>query len=70
MLKICLTPTDKTGMVDEWLYLGKIASDEIGIVQVDEGIIRHRIEKIPAKTSPNATISGVVDFVLAEARYY
>ncbi|MDX2075011.1 MAG: hypothetical protein SFZ02_01160 [bacterium] len=70
MLKICLTPADKTGVVDDWLYLSAIASDEIGIVQFDEGIIQHRIEKIPTKTPPNATISGVVDFVLAEARYY
>lgn len=69
-LNICLTPGDITGWRNGWLYLGKIASDELGIVQIDEGTIHHHSEKIPANTIPNPTISGVVDFVLAEARLY
>jgi len=69
-LKICITPTDTTGWRDGWLHFGKIAGDEIGIVQIDGDTIHHSITKIPANTAPNPIISGVVDFVLAEARLY
>ncbi len=69
-LKICLSPSDITGWRDGWLHLGKIDSEELGIVQLDGETIHHRIEKIPANTSPNPTISGVIDFVLAEADFY
>lgn len=67
---ICLIPSDTTGWRDGWLHLGKIASDELGIVQIDGDTIHHRIEKIATNTTPNPTISGVVDFVLAEAKLY
>ncbi len=69
-LKICLTAGDKTGFVGDWLYLTSIASDEVGIVQIDGDVVHHRIEKILASTPSDPTISGVVDFVLAEARFY
>ena len=50
--------------------LRTIARDEIGIVQIDGDKISHQTEKILANTIPDPTISGVVDFVLAEARLY
>lgn len=70
MPKICLTPSDETVIQGDWLYLTKIAGDEIGIVQIDGDTINHQVEKIPANTIPDPTISGVVDFVLAEAKLY
>lgn len=70
MPKICLTPSDDTLIRDNWLYLTTIAGDEIGIVQIDGDKISHQTEKIPANTIPDPTISGVVDFVSAEAKYY
>lgn len=70
MPKICLTPSDNTVIQDDWLYLTKIVGDEVGIVQIDGDNISHQIEKIPANTIPDPTISGVVDFVLAEAKLY
>lgn len=70
MPKICLTPSDKTVIQDDWLYLTKIAGDEIGVVQIDGDKISHRLENVPANTIPDPTISGVVDFVLAEAKLY
>ncbi|MDZ4670629.1 MAG: hypothetical protein SH821_07145 [Phototrophicales bacterium] len=69
-LKICLTAGDKTGFVGDWLHLTKIASDEVGVVQIDGDVVHQRIEKVPATTPSDPTISGVVDFVLAEARFY
>lgn len=70
MPKICLTPSDETVIQDDWLYLTKIAGDEIGIVQIDGDNINHQVEKISTNTIPDPTISGVVDFVLAEAKFY
>ncbi|MCL4255946.1 MAG: hypothetical protein KJ043_19470 [Anaerolineae bacterium] len=70
MPKICLTPSDKTVLQDDWLYLTKIAGDEIGVVQIDGDKISHQVENVPANTIPDPTISGVVDFVLAEAKLY
>jgi hypothetical protein len=69
-IKICLTPADRTYWDAGWLHLGKIANDAVGIVQLDGDIIRHRVANIPLNTTPNPTISGVVDFVLAEAGLY
>lgn len=69
-LKICLTPTHTTHWDMGWLHLGKIASDEVGIVQLDGDTIQYRNEKTLTNTIPNPTISGVVDFVLAEANLY
>ncbi len=70
MPKICMSASDKTVIRDDWLYLTNIAGDEIGIVQIDGDNIHHQVEKIPANTIPDPTISGVVDLVLAEARLY
>ncbi|MCU0480432.1 MAG: hypothetical protein MUE54_04380 [Anaerolineae bacterium] len=69
-LKICLTPSHITHWNMGWLHLGKIASDELGIVQLDGDTIQHQVIQIPPNTAPNPTISGVVDFVLAEANLY
>lgn len=70
MPQICLTASDSTHMQADWLYLQKIAGDEIGFVQIDGDTIHHSINKIPANTIPDPTIRGVVDFVLAEAKLY
>lgn len=69
-LKICLSPTENTYIGDGWLHLQSIVGDALGIVQIANGVITHHIETIPPKTLPDTTVSGVVDFVLGEARYY
>ncbi|PJF29513.1 MAG: hypothetical protein CUN52_08010 [Phototrophicales bacterium] len=70
MPQVCLAASDSTHMQDDWLYLQKIAGDEVGVVQINGNAIHHSIHKIPANTIPDPTISGVVDFVLAEAKLY
>ncbi|GAB4516349.1 MAG: hypothetical protein OHK0046_21580 [Anaerolineae bacterium] len=69
--QIILTPAESTHLENNVLRLAGVAQGELGVVRVENGeIVAQSIHPLPAKTLPDATITGAVDFVEAEARYY
>lgn len=74
LLNVILAPAAHTHLDGTRLYLAPVAQGEIGAVMIawgDTPMIRdYTIHTIPPDTPPDATISGIVDFVISEARYY
>lgn len=72
-LKIWLVPAEKTELTSEGtLRLAQVEAGQVGVVRVSDEpkLIAHEVVTMPPKTPPDATIAGVVDFVLSEAKYY
>jgi hypothetical protein len=70
-LRIILTPADRTALTGDTLRLAGIDGGQAGAVHIDGGQLRARaVHTPPPHTLPEPTISGAVDFVLAEASQY
>jgi hypothetical protein len=74
-LCVVMQPHMTASLEGDVLRLQRVAGPEIGVVRVamsDDGIrlLSRETRQFPSGTPPDATIAGVVDFVLAEARYY
>jgi hypothetical protein len=71
---VVLTPSETTRLDGYTLYLQAVNAGEIGVVRLKTGesaeLLSAEIRLLPNGTAPAATIAGVVDFILAEARYY
>ncbi len=74
-LCVVMQPDAATSLQDDVLRLQAVTGTQIGVVRLAfhaDGFILLSSETriLPTGTAPDATIAGVVDFVLAEARYY
>jgi hypothetical protein len=70
-LGILVAASDKTELRnDGTLSLVKVMAGQVGVVLLEQGITTNEVLMMPAKTAPEPTIAGVVDFVLSEAKYY
>ncbi len=70
-LTINLTPAHSTHIEASVLHLAPVECGQVGFVRWHgDTLLEHGIHTMPAKTPPDATIAGAVDFVIAEARYY
>lgn len=55
---------------DKHLTLQTLTAGQVGQVRFEDGTPQTTIHQIDANTPPDATISGVVDFVISEAAYF
>lgn len=74
-LCVCLTPTRETHLENRLLTLAPLERGYIGEVVIEGGggqyrLISSAVYALPADTPPDATITGVVDFIVSEARYF
>jgi hypothetical protein len=70
-LRIILAPAERTTLTGDTLRLAGIDGGQAGAVHIDGGQLKaHAVHTLPPHTLPEPTISGAVDFVLAEARQY
>jgi hypothetical protein len=73
-LCVVLTPAETTRLDGYTLYLQAVNAGEIGVVHLKIGespaLLSAEIRLLPSGTAPAATIAGVVDFIIGEARYY
>jgi hypothetical protein len=74
-LCVVMKPATATSLEGDVLRLQAVSGAEIGVARVTmttDGIslLSAETRLLPTGTAPDATIAGVVDFVLAEARYY
>jgi hypothetical protein len=69
-LTICLTPAGQCQLIDDVLRLATVDSGQVGLARISGSTLVHEIHPLPAGTPPDPTISGAVDFVRDEARYY
>jgi hypothetical protein len=68
-LTVNLTPAESTHLHENVLNLASVEHGQVGIVRLDDEGLHHEIRTMPNATPPDATITGVVDFVINEARY-
>lgn len=74
-LCVLMQPDAITSLDGNVLRLQAVSGAEIGVARVamspdGSSLLSAETRLLPAGTAPDATIAGVVDFVLAEARYY
>jgi hypothetical protein len=70
-LRIELTPVANTALQhDGTLRLTGVETGQVGVVRLVDGLVAYEVHDMPPKTAPDATIAGIVDFVLSEAKYY
>lgn len=74
-LCVVMTPDSITTLNGDVLRLQSVVSGQIGVARLAPGssgfmLLSSETRILPAGTAPDATIAGVVDFVVAEARYY
>ena len=68
---IHLIPSDAAVLTENALMLTGLQAGQIGIARVtSEHTLRHEIHTMPVDTPPEPTISGAVQFVRDEARYF
>lgn len=68
--EIIMIPGEQTYLQEESLYLQELQAGEVGFVSIKDGEVTQSIRKIPPRTAPDPSISGTVEFVLSEARYF
>lgn len=68
-LMINLCPIERTRLENGVLTLAAVERAEVGLIAVHEGELHHEVHTMPGNLTPDATIAGVVDFVISEARY-
>ncbi len=72
-LSLYLRPAESTGFEGALLKLERVPRLHLGIVKVDtasQEILSREVIPLTSETRPDATISGMVDFILSEARLY
>ncbi|GAB4336438.1 MAG: hypothetical protein Kow00117_19030 [Phototrophicales bacterium] len=68
--EVLVIPAEKTYLKDKTLHLATIKSGEVGIVHVEGDMIQHHVHTVPEHIPPDPSISGTIEFVLSEARYF
>jgi hypothetical protein len=71
--QIYLAPGDATRIAGSVLYLAGVETGQVGMAQVNRSVpmlITHDVISLSSSTPPDPTISGVIEFVLSEARYF
>jgi hypothetical protein len=68
-LQVVLNPAT-AALADGTLTLDALDAGQVGVARLEAGKLHHAIHTMPAGTRPEPTISGAVDFVRAEARYF
>jgi hypothetical protein len=69
-LQVVLAPGEATTLQGGVLRLAAVTAGQIGVARVAGGTVQADVRTMPPETPPDPTIAGVVDFVIAEARYY
>ncbi len=74
-LHISLAADTTTRLVGHVLYLAQVEAGQIGTAYIggtesDPQLLADAIFDLPANTPPDPTISGTVDFVTNEARFF
>ncbi len=74
-LCVVMQPNAETSLENDVLRLEAVSGTQIGIARLTMStdgaqLLSAETRLLPSGTAPDATIAGVVDFVLAEARYY
>ncbi|MBZ0290575.1 MAG: hypothetical protein K8I30_23325 [Anaerolineae bacterium] len=74
-LHISLTADTTTRLVGHLLYLARVEAGQIGTAYIggtdsEPQLLADAIFDLPANTPPDPTISGTVDFVTSEARFF
>lgn len=68
-LTIDLRPAGRSFLAGNVLHLEQIAHGQVGEVQLEAGrLVEAAVHHLPPGMPPDPTISGIVDFILAEAR--
>ena len=69
-LTLPLLPTAAAVLEGTVLRLSGLTRGQIGIARLSNGRLVHEVHTMPDDTPPEPTVSGAVDFVRDEARYY
>lgn len=74
-LTVRLAPAPSSALDGRSLSLAAVQARQIGEVRLDmrdqpPALLSHAVLSLPPDTLPDATLSGVVDFIRGEARYY
>jgi hypothetical protein len=74
-LRISLTPVATTRLALDTLHLAQIEAGQIGTAYIggidsEPNLLADAVFDLPADTPPDPTISGTVDFVTNEARFF
>ncbi|MEO8610256.1 MAG: hypothetical protein ABI690_20340 [Chloroflexota bacterium] len=74
-LHISVTADTTTRMIGHLLYLARVESGQVGTAYIggtdsDPQLLADAVFDLPANTPPDPTISGTVDFVTNEARFF
>lgn len=67
---LVLTPAQETQLQGNTLYLAEVTHKQVGVVRLKASELSHSIHTLPDDVKPEPTISGAVDFVTGEARYF
>ncbi len=67
---IAMSPAPLTTIHGGRVQLAGVAAGQVGVAQISgEHLIHAAIHDLPAATLPDPTIAGMVEFIIAEARY-
>ena len=69
-LTVCLVPSEETYLEGGVLRLQQVESKQVGLVRFRQGQLYYAVHDLPPDTPPDPIISGAVDFVRDEARYF
>lgn len=67
---VVLTPDDLRRSTADCVYLKRHPADGVGIAMIYDDMVIHDFAPLTLDTLADATISGAVDFIRDEARYY
>jgi hypothetical protein len=67
---VILAPAQETRYHNGVVTLQAVATGQVGVVGVADNVVYRDIYTMPPQTLPDATISGAVDFIESEARYF
>lgn len=68
--EVIVLPAETTAYKDNTLHLAAIQAGEVGVIHVHGDKLKQMIHRIPDGITPDPSISGTVEFVLSEARYF
>jgi len=70
-LRVVLAPADAATYAKGTLTLTALEAGQVGVARIAaDGKLHHSLHDLPADTPPEPTISGAVEFVRGEARYF
>jgi hypothetical protein len=69
-LQVVVVPAEETTLVDHVLRLRGLDAGQVGVAKLAGDTVRAAIVVVGGDVQPDPTISGVVELVIEEARYY